>query len=381
MIDAHMNQSKPSPNAPTLVSPSHSDERETSQCTPDDNTQRTDICNVCPGSYEPAQECLDDIEMKYHIDANVLGEGHHGSVRQCINRSTGKRHAVKSICKSAPSVNIRGIQREVSLLKSLKHDRILQLDEIYEDSEYVHLVTELCTGGELFDKIVEKSSTGRGCFSEDEAARILCQLLEAVLYLHKNDVVHRDIKPENIMFETSDEDSNIKLIDFGLARKHKQSDAPMSTIVGTPYYLAPCVLNKSYDRSVDLWSVGVIAYILLCGYPPFNGANNKEVYASVQKGLFYFPSAEWGHVSHAAKDFVIRLLQTNPKRRMTAEQALAHPWIRHFHLDRISSNKAAEHEAIHVINEDSESCNSFVEVVLDGAVSLHNENIVCGMHC
>ena len=171
MIDAHMNQSKPSPNAPTLVSPSHSDERETSQCTPDDNTQRTDIRNVCPGSYEPAQECLDDIEMKYHIDANVLGEGHHGSVRQCINRSTGKRHAVKSICKSAPSVNIRGIQREVSLLKSLKHDRILQLDEIYEDSEYVHLVTELCTGGELFDKIVEKSSTGRGCFSEDEAAR------------------------------------------------------------------------------------------------------------------------------------------------------------------------------------------------------------------
>jgi serine/threonine protein kinase len=231
MVDAQLNPSKPNPTASKLVSSSPSDERETSQCKPDENTPRTDICT-------DAYSGLSDVECKYHIESNVLGEGHHGTVRKCTNRSTGKRHAVKSICKSAPSVNIKGIQREVTLLESINHERILQLDDVFEDSQYVHLVTELCAGGELFDKIVEKSSSTVGCFSEAEAARILHQLLDAVCYLHQNNVVHRDIKPENIMFETCDEDSNIKLIDFGLARKHT-SGTPMSTIVGTPYYLAP----------------------------------------------------------------------------------------------------------------------------------------------
>jgi serine/threonine protein kinase len=248
MIDAQVNPSKPSPNTATLVSSSPSDEREISQCKHDENTPRTDICtDACSDS--------SDIEWKYHIDSNILGEGHHGSVRKCINRSTGKRHAVKSINKSAPSVNIKGIQREVSLLESLKHERILQLDDVLEDSQYVHLVTELCTGGELFDKIVEKSSNAPGCFSEAEAARILHQLLDAVSYLHKNSVVHRDIKPENIMFETCNEDSDIKLIDFGLARKHSRG-APMSTIVGTPYYLAPegkFLLLLHANRVISRW--------------------------------------------------------------------------------------------------------------------------------
>lgn len=329
-----------------------------------------------------ATEC-DVIDAKYFIDHNIIGEGHHGSVRQCINRTTGKYHAVKSICKSAPSVNIKGIQREVSLLKSLKHDRILRLDDVFEDAQYVHLVTELCSGGELFDAITKRSSLGK-CFSEHEAARIMYQLLDAVSYLHKNNVVHRDIKPENILFETREEDSDIKLIDFGLSRKHKGSrEAPMSTIVGTPYYLAPEVLGQSYTQSCDLWSVGIIVYILLCGYPPFNGANNKEVYAAVQRGIYYFPTAEWQHISHAAKDFIIRLLQVDPRGRISAEEALRHPWIAQYHLDRVSMTNVTEHQdqLVHIVNDDSESCSSFVEVVLDGAVSLHNENIVCGGIC
>jgi serine/threonine protein kinase len=354
MIDAQVNPTKPSPNAATVVPASPFVE-------PDENTQP---CGTCSD-----EEC-NDIQMKYHIDANVLGEGHHGSVRQCIDRSTGKHYAVKTICKSAPSVDVRGIQREVSLLESLKHGRIVQLEDVFEDSEYVHLITELCFGGELFDRIV----SCEGCFSEQEAARILYQLLDSVSYLHKMGVVHRDIKPENILFETNEEDSDIKLIDFGLARKHNSREKPMSTIVGTPYYLAPEVLAKSYDKACDLWSIGVIAYILLCGYPPFNGADNKEVYASVKRGVYYFPSAEWQHVSHAAKDFVMRLLQTDPRKRMTAEQALSHPWIvHHRNLTSLSSSKAAEHrEATPIVDDDAENISSF-KVRLNGPVP-HKES-------
>ncbi|KAL7522088.1 hypothetical protein ACHAWX_006773 [Stephanocyclus meneghinianus] len=272
---------------------------------------------------------LCDIESHYLIDPTVLGVGHHGSVRRCIHRSTGKQFAVKSICKSDPSVKLQGIAREISLLKELKHRSMIQLVDVYEDSDFVHLVTELCQGGELFDRIVQKSNAGKGCFSEQEAARILYQILNAVLYMQQHNVVHRDIKPENILFETTKEDSSIKIIDFGLARKHydDRGEPPMTTVVGTPYYIAPDVLQKSYDKSCDLWSIGVIAYILFAGYPPFNGTSNKEVYNAVRNGMYYFPSEDWKHISIGARNFVMGLLQRDPMRRMTVEQALRHPWL------------------------------------------------------
>lgn len=371
MIDK-LDQPKSAANAAaTRLVSAPSDERQSMGCSPASDSSRSDEPAPVTPCASGASYQFDNIEMKYHVDPTVLGSGHHGSVRQCIERSTGKRFAVKSISKSAPSVNIKGIEREIKLLECMEHKRILQLADVFEDSHYVHLVTELCTGGELFDKIVEKSGTGRGCFSEMEAATILHQLLSAVSYMHKRNLVHRDIKPENILFESTDADSPIKLIDFGLARKHSKSEAPMSTIVGTPYYIAPEVLRKSYNKSCDLWSVGVIAYILLCGYPPFNGNDNREVYKSVQRGIYYFPNADWKHVSSAAKDFVIRLLQTDPRRRMTADQALSHPWI-------VDNMRKCQQGAI--VSNDAES-SSFVEVVLDGAVSLHNESIVCGVMC
>jgi calcium-dependent protein kinase len=270
-----------------------------------------------------------DIESHYIVDPIVLGAGHHGSVRQCIHRQTGKQYAVKSICKSDPSVKIQGLVREISILKEMKHKSIIQLVDVYEDTEYVHLVTELCQGGELFDRIVQKSGApGDGCFSERETARILFQILKSIRYMHRQNIVHRDIKPENILFESQDEDSPIKIIDFGLARKHyEELEPPMSTIVGTPYYIAPDVLQKSYDKSCDLWSVGVIAYILFVGYPPFNGNDNKEVYDAVRRGTYCFPQEDWQHVSISAQNFIVSLLQRDPSQRMTAEQALRHPWL------------------------------------------------------
>mmetsp|Transcript_4105 Transcript_4105/g.7329 ORF Transcript_4105/g.7329 Transcript_4105/m.7329 type:complete len:397 (-) Transcript_4105:671-1861(-) len=275
---------------------------------------------------------LSNIEYKYHIDPHVLGTGHHGTVRECIDRATGEHYAVKSICKRDPSVMPGGLAREIILLREMKHSSIVKLVDVHEDADYVHIVTDLCQGGELFDKIVEKSSNsdnGAACFAEDEAARIMYQILTAVSYLHENGVVHRDIKPENILFETKDEDSPVKIIDFGLSRKHYGSfgEPPMSTIVGTSYYIAPDVLRKKYDKSCDLWSVGVIAYILLSGYPPFNGDDNDEVHHAVRQGQYRFPSSSWSGTSRESRDFIRRLLQKDPRKRMTVQQALNHPWI------------------------------------------------------
>lgn len=182
------------------------------------------------------------------------------------------------------------------------------------------------------------------------------QILTAVSYMHKRGIVHRDIKPENILFETKDEDSPIKIIDFGLARKHfgQDSEAPMSTIVGTPYYIAPEVLRKKYDKSCDLWSCGVIGYILLCGYPPFNGENNTEVHDAVRRGRYRFPSSDWSSTSRESRDFIRRLLQKDPRKRMSVEQALNHPWVaKHGYTD------------VAMRDEDRQD-NSSVEVVFKG---------------
>jgi len=301
-----------------------------------------------------------DIEYKYHVDPTVLGTGYSSSVRECIDRITGQRFAVKSIRKNDPAVKPGGLAREIRLLREMKHPSIVRLEDVYEDSDYVHLVTDLCEGGELFDKIVDKSSANNGngppCFAEVDAARVLYQILTAVSYMHERDVVHRDIKPENILFETKEVDSPVKIIDFGLARKHYASfgEPPMSTIVGTPYYIAPDVLRKKYDKSCDLWSVGVIAYILLCGYPPFNGGDNCEVYDAVRRGRYQFPSADWLGTSRESRDFIRRLLQKDPQKRMTVDQALSHPWI----------VKNCKNGDAMLIDDDSD--NSSVEVVFHG---------------
>merc|ERR1712194_96063 len=257
--------------------------------------------------------------------------GHQGSVRKCVDRITGRQYAVKSIRKSDPVVKPGGLAREIMLLQEMKHDNIVHLVDVFEDADYVHLVTDLCVGGELFDRIFKKSSSSDNdvaCFAEDEAAKTIHQILKAVSYMHRNGVVHRDIKPENILYESSDENSPIKLIDFGLSRKHRAGlEPPMRTVVGTPYYIAPEVLRKKYDKSCDIWSVGVISYILLCGYPPFNGTDNNKTHRSVLKGRYYFFEKEWKGVSMEAMDFIHRMLKMNPRKRMTVEQALNHPWM------------------------------------------------------
>lgn len=297
------------------------------------------LCSTCSSSEMESTTIsavggrISNIECDYLINPQVLGVGHHGSVRGCIHRSTGEKYAIKSIRRSYPAtVKASGLAREIRMLRRVKHRNIVSLRDVYEDEDYVHIVTDLCEGGELFDRISEKSSNrSKGsppCFTESNAARILYQILNAVSYLHEQGIAHRDIKPENILFETTDEDSPIKLVDFGLSRTHYGShEPPMTAIVGTPYYIAPEVLRKKYTKSCDVWSVGIIAYILLCGYPPFNGANNVETHEAILRGSYCFPREEWKGISREAMDFVSRMLQADPTRRMTAVQALNHPWI------------------------------------------------------
>lgn len=267
-----------------------------------------------------------DISRQYCINPHVIGTGNYGSVRECVSLATGERYAVKSIekCKIG---RLDHLQREIELLRAINHESIIKLVDVFEDNEHVHIVTDKYTGGELFDKIIERT-TPTGCLSEAEAARIIKSTLEAVLYLHKNGCVHRDIKPENILFESKQEGSPVKLIDFGLSRMHDESrEGPMRNAVGTAYYMSPEVINGCYDKSCDIWSIGIVAYILLAGYPPFNGSSDNEIYSSTRRGNLIFERKVWGGLSHMSRDFVRRLLSKDASLRSTAEEALQHPWI------------------------------------------------------
>ncbi|KAL7513374.1 hypothetical protein ACHAXN_010425 [Cyclotella atomus] len=290
-------------------------------------TESTRNCSFYEEDQCPVLGIRSNISDDYHILPRVLGSGHYGSVRECVNRVDRKWYAVKSIEKSKIG-RLDHLQREVYLLSKMNHDNIINMVDCYEDEEHVHIVTDKYTGGELFDKIIE-NTTKDGCFSEVKSARIIKSILEAVAYLHANEIVHRDIKPENILFESNDEDSAIKLIDFGLSRRHQRGQALMTNPVGTAYYMSPELLKGKYDKSCDVWSVGVVAYILVCGYPPFNGDTDPEIFEAIKKGSFSFPSKGWSDVSDECKDFIKCLLRKDPRKRFTAEEALMHPWVRH----------------------------------------------------
>jgi len=232
-----------------------------------------------------------------------------------MDRKTKEWCAIKSIRKSKVN-KIEVLKREIEILKEVNHPHIIRLIEVHEDAKYLHLITDLCTGGELFDRIIAKTQSPEGHFSEKDAANLIRNILDAIAYCHdEKQIVHRDLKPENFLFASNADDAPVKIIDFGLSRHEVHPGSMMKTKVGTPYYVAPEVLKRKYSKSCDIWSIGVITYILLCGYPPFYGDSDNQIFDSVRAGKFDFPSPEWDTMSDAAKDFICCLLKKDPEKR------------------------------------------------------------------
>ncbi|XP_052899430.1 calcium/calmodulin-dependent protein kinase type 1 isoform X2 [Anopheles moucheti] len=265
-------------------------------------------------------EKLPSIDDKYVIK-ELLGTGAFSEVRLCEHKETAQQYAVKIIDKKALKGKEDSLENEIRVLKRFTHPNIVQLLETFEDKSKVYLIMELVTGGELFDRIVEK-----GSYTERDASNLIRQVLEAVDYMHEQGVVHRDLKPENLLYYSPAEDSKIMISDFGLSKM--EDSGFMATACGTPGYVAPEVLaQKPYGKAVDVWSIGVISYILLCGYPPFYDENDANLFAQILKGEFEFDSPYWDEISDSAKDFIRNLMCVNVERRFTCKQALAHPWI------------------------------------------------------
>jgi len=263
------------------------------------------------------------ITEHYQLDKKKLGEGSYGSVTKATNISTKAIRAVKTISKTQMK-NIERFKQEIAIMKMMDHPNIIKLYESFEDIRNIYLVMELCAGGELFDRIIES-----GHFSEVQAAILMQQIIRAIYYMHENHICHRDLKPENFLFMTKDpiEKNFLKIIDFGLSCKFSPDQA-LTTKAGTPYYVAPQVLAGKYDQQCDIWSCGVIMYVLLCGYPPFFGDTDADVLAKVRLGNFNFNPADWKNVSDDAKNLIRWMLKMNPRDRYTAEQALNHEWIK-----------------------------------------------------
>ncbi|XP_066312828.1 calcium-dependent protein kinase 3-like isoform X1 [Miscanthus floridulus] len=263
------------------------------------------------------------IDDKYVLDRE-LGRGEFGVTYLCMDRDTKELLACKSISKRKlrTAVDVEDVRREVAIMRHLpKSPSIVSLREACEDEGAVHLVMELCEGGELFDRIVE-----RGHYTERAAANVTRTIVEVVQLCHRHGVIHRDLKPENFLFANKKETSPLKAIDFGLSIFFKPGEK-FSEIVGSPYYMAPEVLKRNYGPEIDIWSAGVILYILLCGVPPFWAETEQGVAQAILRGNIDFKREPWPNVSVNAKDLVRRMLEPDPKLRLTAKQVLEHPWL------------------------------------------------------
>jgi calcium-dependent protein kinase len=274
-----------------------------------------------------------DVASKYEISDTVVGSGGFGEVRECYDKKTRKTYVVKSISKPeiTDTTKVNLIRNEILLLHEAHHPNIVELRDLFEDDKYVHIVMERCTGGDLFDRVVSENprqlrSHAEAVKYETRTAHVMRSILHVLKYLHSKFIVHRDIKPEHFLLTTDErETQKIKLIDFGLARKHKPGTAPMKTFTGSPSFVAPEVIARKYDNMCDMFSVGVTAYFLLTGMLPFDGPTDQETFDLISVGKFKFPSSLF--LSDDAKDFIAKLLVVDPKKRLSAGKALNHPWL------------------------------------------------------
>ncbi|KAH7329269.1 Calcium/calmodulin dependent protein kinase [Stachybotrys elegans] len=293
-----------------------------------------------PESYEK--------KSKYRF-GRTLGAGTYGVVREA-DGPTGKV-AIKIILKKSVKGNERMVYDELDMLQRLKHPHIVQFVDWFESRDKFYIVTQLATGGELFDRICEQ-----GRFTEKDASQTIKQVLSAVDFLHKNNVVHRDLKPENLLYVTQDASSDLVLADFGIAKTLGTQEETLQTMAGSFGYAAPEVMDrKGHGKPVDMWSMGVITYTLLCGYSPFRSENLHDLLEECTNNSVVFHERYWKDVSNDAKDFINRLIVPDPDKRWTSEQALNHTWLTgqtatdHDLLPELRRAQAARAKLKHVI--------------------------------
>jgi len=275
---------------------------------------------------EPCRFHNEDEACESHYKlGRTLGQGAFATVKLATELATQKTWAVKVIKRSALSQSdSEALKSELAIVQKLHHPNVVAVHEIYNGKVNCFIIMECCSGGEMFDRIISKEH-----YSEAEAVRAAVQMLQAINYCHEQGVVHRDLKPENLLYSSPAEDAELKLADFGLARSIKPSEL-LHNQCGTPGYVAPEVLlstsDHGYDFECDLWSIGVIVFILLCGYPPFYDDDNDVLFHQICDANYEFGSPYWDEVSEDAKDLISKLLVADPKKRLTAQQALAHTW-------------------------------------------------------
>ncbi|EFJ22116.1 calcium dependent protein kinase 7 [Selaginella moellendorffii] len=272
---------------------------------------------------EAEQRTGSSIKERYNL-GRELGRGEFGVTYLCMEQESQELLACKSISKSKlkTAVDIEDVRREVAIMRHLPpHPNIVALKGAYEDERAVHIVMELCAGGELFDRII-----ARGHYTERAAAGVIRTIVEVVQACHRQGVMHRDLKPENFLFANRKENSALKAIDFGLSVFFRPGER-FNEIVGSPYYMAPEVLKRNYGPEVDVWSAGVILYILLCGVPPFWAESEQGVAQAILRGVLDFRREPWPAVSESAKSLVRRMLEPDPRLRLSASQVLEHPWL------------------------------------------------------
>ncbi|KAL1918409.1 uncharacterized protein VTP21DRAFT_3069 [Calcarisporiella thermophila] len=258
---------------------------------------------------------------RYRVNRKVLGVGSFAVVKLCHDKSTGEEFALKILAKAAYKGKEQMLNTELDVLKRVRHQYIVSLRDLFETKDGVFIVQDLASGGELFQRLMEK-----GSYTEKDASKLVKQVLEGIAYLHDMEIVHRDLKPENLLFRNQSEDSDLLITDFGLSKIINNNI--LFTACGTPQYVAPEVLLQTgHGKPVDMWSLGVIVYAMLCGYTPFWGEDQASLFDAIMEGSFEYEEDYWSEISNEAKDLINRLLTRDPRQRITAREALAHPWI------------------------------------------------------
>ena len=289
-----------------------------------------------------AASLLKDIRKEYRFK-NQLGGGHFGTVRRGYRISEKNKKmkffAIKSIPMKNLSCNINDFIKEVDIISTLDHPNIIKFYETFHDDYFFHIVMELCKGKEIIHQM-----GNYGFIEEKKVTCVVFKVLLAIAHCHNRGVTHRDLKPENILFDSMKKDAEIKILDFGLSRKYDK-EQKMHSILGTPYYVAPEVLKGEYDEKCDIWSIGAMTYLMLCGEPPFNGNSNNEIFKKIVKENIKFKSLLWKNISNNAKDFVKICLSKNSNKRPSAQEALNHIWFSNV-KNEIHNNKNIKKEIL-----------------------------------